>query len=68
MLHGHETDYIGPIQTLTTSLAEMNEASLAFWLSKFVGGFKEFKVVCNQNERVVNPVFNNCNITFNFGK
>ena len=27
---GHETDDIGPIQTLTTSLAEMNEASLAF--------------------------------------
>ena len=26
----HETDHIGPIQTLTTSLAEMNEASLAF--------------------------------------
>jgi hypothetical protein len=41
---GHETDDIGPIQTLTTSLAEMNEASLALWLSKFVG-FKEFKVV-----------------------
>lgn len=34
---GHETDDICPIQTLTTSLAEMNEASLAFWLSKFVG-------------------------------
>ena len=41
---GDETDDIGPIQTLTTSLAEMNEASLAFWLSKFVW-FKEFKVV-----------------------
>jgi hypothetical protein len=27
---GHETDDIGPIQTLTTSLAEMNEAFLAF--------------------------------------
>ena len=26
----HETDDIGPIQTLTTSLAEINEASLAF--------------------------------------
>ena len=26
----HETDDIGPIQTLTTSLAEVNEASLAF--------------------------------------
>ncbi len=34
---GHETDDIGPIQTLTSSLAEMNEASLAFWLSTFVG-------------------------------
>jgi hypothetical protein len=53
---GHETDDIGPIQTLTTSLAEMNEASLAFWLSKFVGFNKEFKVVCNQNERVVNLI------------
>ncbi len=30
----HETDDIGPIQTLTTPLAEMNEASVAFW---FVG-------------------------------
>ena len=29
---------------------------------------EEFKVVCNQNESVVNPVFNNCNITFNVGK
>ena len=38
-------------------MAEMNEASLAFCLSKFVG-FKELKVVCNRNERVVNPVFN----------
>jgi hypothetical protein len=27
---GHETDDIGRIQTFTTSLAEMNEASLAF--------------------------------------
>lgn len=34
---GDETDDICPIQTLTTSLAEMNEASLEFWLSKFVG-------------------------------
>jgi hypothetical protein len=44
-------------------MAEMNEASLAFWLSKFVG-FREFRVMCNQNESVVSPVFNNCNITF----
>ena len=33
-------------------MAEMNEASLAFWLSKFVG-FREFRVMCNQNESVV---------------
>ena len=44
-------------------MTEMNEASLAFWLSKFVG-FREFRVMCNQNESVVSPVFNNCNITF----
>jgi hypothetical protein len=41
----------------------MNEASLAFWLSTFVG-FREFRVMCNQNESVVSPVFNNYNITF----
>jgi hypothetical protein len=41
-------------------MAEMNEASLAFWLSKFVG----FKVVCNRKERVVNPVFNLTIVTF----
>ena len=51
---GNETDDIGPIQTLTTSLAEMKEASLAFWLSKFVG-FKEFKVVCNQTKGLLIP-------------
>jgi hypothetical protein len=27
---GHETDDIGPMQILPTSLAEINEASLAF--------------------------------------
>jgi hypothetical protein len=35
---GHETDDIGLIQTLTSSLAEMNEASLAFWLLVCWGG------------------------------
>jgi hypothetical protein len=34
---GHETDDFGLIQTLIISLAEKNEASLAFRLSKFFG-------------------------------
>jgi hypothetical protein len=39
----HETDDIGPIQTLTTSLAEMNEASLAFSLTTSLLGLKSSK-------------------------
>ena len=63
---GHETDDIGPIQTLTTSLAETNEASLAFWLSTFVGEVANsnvnrypartlYCIVCTDNSRE-NPV------------